>query len=172
MRIIANKSILHNNLTGCTFVASELDEHVQTGTRENDSHIEWMGDLTIPVYSTDPSAGKEVNDYEAGSLARNLIQNITVNTGNASHLAQTGKISGSLLIDLIDAFNKYQQQFKSSPVSTVKMITDGDIAKYCNNYIYGNIRPNWKQERTVLLHDSMIKAIEWYREQLINNYGS
>lgn len=49
MRIIANKSILHNNITNSTFIATELDEQVQTGTRENDSHIEWMGDLTIPV---------------------------------------------------------------------------------------------------------------------------
>lgn len=48
-KIIANKSILHNNVTNCTFLANELDEKVQTGTRENDSHIEWMGDLTIAV---------------------------------------------------------------------------------------------------------------------------
>jgi len=47
MKIIANKSILHNNITGCTFIASELDEEVQSGTRSNDSHIEWMGDLDI-----------------------------------------------------------------------------------------------------------------------------
>lgn len=49
MKIIANKSILHNNISGCTFVASQMDEDVQTGTRENDSHIEWMGDLTIAI---------------------------------------------------------------------------------------------------------------------------
>lgn len=49
MKIIANKSILHNNVTNCTFIATELDEKVQTGTRENDAHIEWMGDLDIPI---------------------------------------------------------------------------------------------------------------------------
>lgn len=49
MKIIANKSILHNNTTGCTFIASQMDENVQTGTRTNDSHIEWMGNLNIPV---------------------------------------------------------------------------------------------------------------------------
>jgi len=49
MRIRANFSILHNNVTNCTFVATELDELVQTGSRENDSHIEWMGDLNIPA---------------------------------------------------------------------------------------------------------------------------
>ena len=64
MKIIANKSILHNNLTACTFLASELDQQVQTGTRESDSHIEWMGDLTIPVQSTDPGAGKEVRQIK------------------------------------------------------------------------------------------------------------
>lgn len=50
MKIIANNSILHNNVTNCTFVASELDEEVQTGTRENDSHIEWMGNLSFPAF--------------------------------------------------------------------------------------------------------------------------
>jgi len=49
MKVTANKSILHNNTTGCTFIASQMDENVQTGTRTNDSHIEWMGNLNIPV---------------------------------------------------------------------------------------------------------------------------
>jgi len=49
MKIIANKSILHNNVTNCTYIAGKLDEKVQTGTRENDQHIEWMGDLDIPT---------------------------------------------------------------------------------------------------------------------------
>jgi len=53
MKIKQNVSILHNNVTNCTFIASELDEKVQTGTRENDSHIEWMGDLDIPLTYTD-----------------------------------------------------------------------------------------------------------------------
>jgi len=52
MKIIANKSILHNNITNCTFLASELDEKVQTGTRENDKHTEWMGDLNFAVIPT------------------------------------------------------------------------------------------------------------------------
>lgn len=45
-------SILHNNATNCTFLATDLDEKVQTGTRGNDKHIEWMGDLTVPVKTT------------------------------------------------------------------------------------------------------------------------
>jgi hypothetical protein len=50
MKIIANKSILHNKVTNATFIASKLDEMVQTGTRKNDSHIEWMGDLSIAAF--------------------------------------------------------------------------------------------------------------------------
>lgn len=52
MEIKENISILHNNITNTTFLASELDEQVQSGTRENDKHIEWMGDLDFPVIPT------------------------------------------------------------------------------------------------------------------------
>ena len=61
MKIIANKSILHNNVTNSTFIANELDEKVQTGTRENDSHIEWMGDLNIPI---ERGSMKEITEEE------------------------------------------------------------------------------------------------------------
>lgn len=46
-KIISGKTILLNTRTNCTFIASDLDEEVQTGTRENDGHIEWTGELDI-----------------------------------------------------------------------------------------------------------------------------
>jgi len=48
-KVIAGKTILFNNVTRCTFVASDTDELIQTGSRENDSHIEWAGELSIAV---------------------------------------------------------------------------------------------------------------------------
>lgn len=48
-------TILHNNATRSTFIADDLDEEVQSGTRENDQHIEWMGELDIKVT---PDTGK------------------------------------------------------------------------------------------------------------------
>jgi len=44
MKIIAGKSILHNNITNCTFIAGEVDEITQL-SHHNHSHIEWVGDL-------------------------------------------------------------------------------------------------------------------------------
>lgn len=48
-KIIAGKTILLNIKTNSTFIASRLDEKVQTGTRGNDSHIEWSGELSVAV---------------------------------------------------------------------------------------------------------------------------
>lgn len=48
-KVISGKTILFNNVTRCTFVASDTDELIQTGSRENDSHIEWAGELSIAV---------------------------------------------------------------------------------------------------------------------------
>ena len=48
-KIIAGKTILLNTKTNCTFLASELDEELQTGNRYNDRHIEWTGELDIQV---------------------------------------------------------------------------------------------------------------------------
>lgn len=49
-RIIAGKTILLNTVSNTTFLASVLDECVQTGTRENDKHIEWTGELDIAIH--------------------------------------------------------------------------------------------------------------------------
>jgi len=48
-RVKKGRTILLNTATNCTFIASELDEEVQSGTRENDKHIEWAGELDVPV---------------------------------------------------------------------------------------------------------------------------
>lgn len=48
-KVISGKTILLNTRTNCTFIASDLDEQVQTGTRENDRHIEWVGELSVGV---------------------------------------------------------------------------------------------------------------------------
>ena len=48
-KVIEGKTILLNTVTNCTFIASHLDEEVQTGTRENDKHIEWAGELDVEV---------------------------------------------------------------------------------------------------------------------------
>lgn len=48
-KIIAGKTILLNTVTNCTFIADEMDEEVQTGTRQNDKHIEWAGELTVEI---------------------------------------------------------------------------------------------------------------------------
>lgn len=48
-KIISGRTILLNTKTNCTFIASDLDEQVQTGTRENDKHIEWTGELDVPA---------------------------------------------------------------------------------------------------------------------------
>lgn len=50
-RIIANRTILLNTATNCTFIANKLDEDTQTGTGENDKHIEWTGQLDISIIS-------------------------------------------------------------------------------------------------------------------------
>ena len=46
-RIISGKTILLNTVSNCTFIANDLDEEIQTSTRENDKHIEWVGELDI-----------------------------------------------------------------------------------------------------------------------------
>lgn len=48
-KVIAGKTILLNTVTNCTFIADEMDEKVQIGTRKNDKHIECAGELTISV---------------------------------------------------------------------------------------------------------------------------
>lgn len=48
-RVIEGKTILLNTVTNCTFIASALDEEVQTGSRANDKHIEWVGELDVEV---------------------------------------------------------------------------------------------------------------------------
>ena len=48
-KIISGKTILLNTRSNCTFLARDFDEEIQTGSRENDSHIEWAGELTIPA---------------------------------------------------------------------------------------------------------------------------
>lgn len=48
-KIISGKTILLNTITNNTFIANEVDELVQTGSRENDKHIEWVGELDVPV---------------------------------------------------------------------------------------------------------------------------
>lgn len=52
-RIIAGKTILLNTKTNCTFIASNLDEKVQTGSKENDLHIQWVGELDVEVVCKD-----------------------------------------------------------------------------------------------------------------------
>lgn len=46
-KIISGKTILLNTFSNCTWIATDLDEEVQTGNRENDNGIEWTGELTI-----------------------------------------------------------------------------------------------------------------------------
>jgi len=46
-KIKSGKTILLNTATNCTFIASDTDEEVQTGTRNNDKHIEWTGELDV-----------------------------------------------------------------------------------------------------------------------------
>lgn len=48
-RVKAGLTILLNTATNTTFIASTMDAEVQTGTRDNDSHIEWAGELSQPV---------------------------------------------------------------------------------------------------------------------------
>ena len=52
MKIKAYKSILLNTNTNTTFIALEIDEEVQTESRENDKHIEWVGELDVPIPNT------------------------------------------------------------------------------------------------------------------------
>jgi hypothetical protein len=52
-RIKAGLTILLNTATNTTFIASAMDEQVQTGTRDNDGHIEWAGELSVPVLTLD-----------------------------------------------------------------------------------------------------------------------
>lgn len=50
-KVKAGLTILLNTVSNTTFIASTLDEQVQTGTRENDKHIEWVGELDIEVFT-------------------------------------------------------------------------------------------------------------------------
>lgn len=63
-RIKSGVTILHNNATNSTFIADELDEKVQTGTRENDQHIEWMGELDVPVEPCSEKLKSQINKLE------------------------------------------------------------------------------------------------------------
>jgi len=95
----------------------ELEKNKQSpfniGSQKAGRHI-----VNLPEELTLSSAGKEVNNLQLGSIARKLIGDINVNDSNAKYIAQTGKINGSLLMDLLDAFTKYHEHFKSSPAST------------------------------------------------------
>lgn len=48
-KVISGKTILLNTKLNTTFIASDFDEEIQTGTRESDKHIEWAGELDVPV---------------------------------------------------------------------------------------------------------------------------
>ncbi len=93
MRIVANKSILHNNVSGCTFIASEMDEKVQTGTRENDSHIEWMGDLNFSV----PSQSR-IEELEArNKQLREALQEVKYLSGDSQFYNEINRVAEQAL---------------------------------------------------------------------------
>lgn len=74
-KIIAGKTILLNTVTNTTFIASNLDEKVQSGTRENDQHIEWTGELDIEVICKDDidAAMREVWDKACEAHEKRLV---------------------------------------------------------------------------------------------------
>ncbi len=47
--IISGKTILLNTNLNTTFVANEIDEEMQIGIDDFNKHIEWAGELDIPV---------------------------------------------------------------------------------------------------------------------------
>ncbi|AGO48282.1 hypothetical protein Phi17:1_gp6 [Cellulophaga phage phi17:1] len=47
-KIIANKSILENTSLNCIFIATKATEETQC-LGNNRNHIQWVGDLDIPV---------------------------------------------------------------------------------------------------------------------------
>lgn len=67
MKIIAGKSILHNNTTNCTFIAGRADEETQL-KHDSHSHIEWMGDLTIDVESPTKLINKLYTEIKHGDI--------------------------------------------------------------------------------------------------------
>ena len=91
MKIIAHQSILHNNVTNCTFVASELDEEVQPGTRENDSHIEWMGNLNLPVPSESRIAELEAENVKLREAYDLLLEKVDHTFGKVTHIDEETK---------------------------------------------------------------------------------
>jgi hypothetical protein len=48
-KVISGKTILLNTKNNKTFVANDFDEEIQTGSRETDKHIEWVGELDVAV---------------------------------------------------------------------------------------------------------------------------
>lgn len=48
-KVISGKTILLNTVTNSTYIASNLDEQVQTGSRNNDKHIKVIGELDVKV---------------------------------------------------------------------------------------------------------------------------
>jgi len=182
MKVIANKSILHNNVTNCTFLASELDEQVQTGTRENDSHIEWMGDLTIPVGSKPQSIHQCQNFQEATEMY----------AGRRSSLSSAGKqvkTARQIALDKVDAeyydkssnhyrdneryswavksinqtFDEEEAQFKSSTASTDTKnlsgefeVIDGKLSFTCHT---SNIPYSEVLQGITLLSDELNRQI-------------
>jgi len=118
MRIIANKSILHNNVTGCTFIATELDQQVQSGTRENDSHIEWMGDLTISVQSNTLTPAKTLEQ------CKDIVTKKTCGIGKWVDFIGSPYWNRFQHNVNDEAAEMYAKQFRSTPT---KFITDQEI---------------------------------------------
>jgi bacterioferritin (cytochrome b1) len=50
MKITANKSILLNTMSNTTFIATKVTEETQC-KGSNRNHIEWVGELDIPIKS-------------------------------------------------------------------------------------------------------------------------
>lgn len=75
-KIIAGRTILLNTSTNTTFIASELDETLQTGTRENDRHIEWTGELDIPVIVPDENSQFKLTESENNKFS-NVIKSLS-----------------------------------------------------------------------------------------------
>lgn len=48
-KVKSGVTILLNKVSNCTFIANDTDEEIQTSTRDCDSHIDWAGELNIPV---------------------------------------------------------------------------------------------------------------------------
>lgn len=78
-RVIEGKTILLNTFTNCTFIASALDEEVQTGSRVNDKHIEWAGELDVKVIVDTYTPKKELYNnlnYGGGFTEEDILKSI------------------------------------------------------------------------------------------------